>query len=164
MLVAGFIKHAERIFVMRLANDTTEGTTFISTKKYANATFDGFDVYDNFVINFPKFRPLFQNQKMTHYTSEVKTIKTLDFRKVIIMIEIYLGLAYDDFYTKAPLFSKAWVCIFRGITFSSTVLVFVFFVINERHRTPANRFDYYLHSTGRSSSYRDICCDFTDCL
>ena len=50
------------------------------------------------------------------------------------MIEIYLGLAYDDFYTKAPLFSKAWVCIFRSITFSSAVLVFVFFVINERHK------------------------------
>ena len=50
------------------------------------------------------------------------------------MIEIYLGLAYDDFYTKAPLFSKAWVCIFRSITFSSTVLVLVFFVINERHK------------------------------
>ena len=52
MLVAGFIKYAERIFVMRLANFTTEGTSFISTKNYANATFDGFDVYDNFVINF----------------------------------------------------------------------------------------------------------------
>ena len=50
------------------------------------------------------------------------------------MIEIYLGLAYDDFYTKAPLFSKAWVCIFRCITFSSAVLVLVFFVINERHK------------------------------
>ena len=83
MLVAGFIKYAERIFVMRLANDNTEGTSFISTKNYANATFDGFDVYDTFVINFPKFRPLFQNQKMTHYTIEVKTLKTLDFRKVI---------------------------------------------------------------------------------
>ena len=83
MLVAGFIKYAERIFVMRLANDNTEGTSFISTKNYANATFDGFDVYDTFVINFPKFRPLFQNQKMTHYTIEVKTLKNLDFRKVI---------------------------------------------------------------------------------
>ena len=59
MLVAGFIKYAERIFVMRLANFTTEGTSFISTKNYANATFDGFDLYDTFVINFPKFKPLF---------------------------------------------------------------------------------------------------------
>ncbi|XP_030941289.1 uncharacterized protein LOC115966091 [Quercus lobata] len=134
MLVAGFIKYAERIFVMRLANDTKEGGSFHSAKMYANPTFDGFDVYNRFVINFRKFRPLFRNQKMVHYKGEVRTIKAFDFQKAFKLIEIFLGLAYDDFYTKAPLFSKAWGCIFRGITFSSTVLVFVFFVINERHK------------------------------
>ncbi|KAK7846274.1 hypothetical protein CFP56_008161 [Quercus suber] len=137
MLVAGFIKYAERIFVMRLANDTAESTNFDSYTTYANPTFDGFDVYSTFVKKFPKFRPLFQNQKMMRYAGEGKALKKLDFQKVFKTIEIYLGLAYDDFYTKAPLFSKAWVCIFRCITFSSTVFVFVFFhffVINERHK------------------------------
>ena len=49
------------------------------------------------------------------------------------VVEIELGFAYDVFYTKAPIMSTFLGCIFRFITSSFTIIVFVFFLIIEKH-------------------------------
>ena len=52
------------------------------------------------------------------------------------VIEVELGYAYDVYYTKAPLFFTAWGFIFRFFSFTSILLVFVFFFLKERHKHP----------------------------
>ncbi|XP_050267927.1 uncharacterized protein LOC126712588 [Quercus robur] len=52
------------------------------------------------------------------------------------VVEIELGFAYDVFYTKAPIISTFLGCIFRFITSSFTIIVFVFFLIIEKHNHP----------------------------
>ncbi|BBG93630.1 Protein of unknown function D [Prunus dulcis] len=50
------------------------------------------------------------------------------------VVEVELGYAYDVFYTKAPIIYTRRGCFFRTVTFSSTCLVFVLFLINVRHK------------------------------
>jgi hypothetical protein len=49
------------------------------------------------------------------------------------LVEMELGFGYDDFYTKAPILYTIWGCVCRFITFSFTIIVFVFFLIAETH-------------------------------
>jgi hypothetical protein len=48
------------------------------------------------------------------------------------LVEIELGFGYDAFYTKAPITYTKWGCIFRFITSSITIIVFVLFLIVEK--------------------------------
>ena len=148
MLLAGFIKYAERIWAMQSANriPTVDGYKFRSdhalkekntgitdgekTISIKNGTRSKYDRNDN----FPKFRPLFLNRKIHHSTVEALafTLRMGTFERAFEILEIELGHAYDTFYTKIPLFCTASGCLFRCISFSSIVFVLVFFLIKER--------------------------------
>jgi hypothetical protein len=49
------------------------------------------------------------------------------------LVEIELGFAYDAFYTKAPIIYTKGGCFCRFITSSFTIIVFVLFLIAEKH-------------------------------
>ncbi|XP_059460687.1 uncharacterized protein LOC132189884 [Corylus avellana] len=49
------------------------------------------------------------------------------------LVEIELGFAYDAFYTKAPIMYTRCGCFCRFITSSFTIIVFVLFLIAEKH-------------------------------
>ncbi|GMY32480.1 hypothetical protein FCV25MIE_27722 [Fagus crenata] len=130
MLLVGFIKYAERIWVMRSSNDCI-------SDPYTNWV-DHF-LRDTLYRDFNTFKPLFLDRKVRYNfrrtpTREFQSIGGDDFHTAFKMIEIELGHAYDTFYTKTPLFSTTLGRIVRCITFSSTVSVSVFFLVNERHK------------------------------
>ncbi|GMY32478.1 hypothetical protein FCV25MIE_27720 [Fagus crenata] len=66
--------------------------------------------------------------------SPPEQFRNYGFEKAIILIETALGNAYDAFYTKTPLFYRAWGFIFRYITCFFTVFVLVFFLVKEWHK------------------------------
>ncbi|XP_075662947.1 uncharacterized protein LOC142632429 [Castanea sativa] len=119
MLFAGFIKYAERIWVMRSAN---------RRPKLVGQKYDELD-------NFPIFRPLFLNQKIGYnfQRNSKEQFINYKYKKAFAVIEIELGHAYDTFYTKIPLFSTKLGYFFRFISFSTIGFGFVFFLIKERH-------------------------------
>ena len=126
MIVAGFIKYAERIWVMRSANRNPNVILIDSNRGLP------FEAH----ANFQRFRPLFLNQNI-HYILKRETSKKFreyDYETAFKMIEIELGHAYDDFYTKTPLFFTRLGCFSRCITFSSVVFVFIIFLVSERHK------------------------------
>ncbi|KAF3956455.1 hypothetical protein CMV_018414, partial [Castanea mollissima] len=119
MLFAGFIKYAERIWVMRSAN---------RRPKLVGQKYDELD-------NFPIFRPLFLNQKIGYkfQRNSKEQFINYNYKKAFAVIEIELGHAYDTFYTKIPLFSTKLGYFFRFISFSTIGFGFVFFLIKGRH-------------------------------
>ena len=135
MLLAGFIKYAERIWVMRSANRTPKFDGHYNMD-------DQYDAQDN----FPRFKPLFLNRKIRYklrrdnskkfrryyFQEAFKKFERYDYQEAFQMIEIELGHAYDTFYTKIPLFFTAWGCFFRCISISATIFTFVFFLVKER--------------------------------
>ncbi|XP_050248146.1 uncharacterized protein LOC126695432 [Quercus robur] len=70
-----------------------------------------------------KSRYYFQNQNLISKTA-------------FEVVEIELGFAYEVFYTKAPIMYTIWGCIFRFITSTCTIIVFVLFLIIEKHNHP----------------------------
>uniref|UniRef100_A0A2N9H761 DUF4220 domain-containing protein n=1 Tax=Fagus sylvatica TaxID=28930 RepID=A0A2N9H761_FAGSY len=122
MFLAGVIKYAERIWVMRSANRTPK--------------FDGqYDQDDKYggQDNFPTFRPLFLNKKIgsKFLQHSSKKFRSYDPQTAFKHIEIELGHAYDAFYTKIPLFFTNWGRFFRVISFSFTFSTSVVFLIME---------------------------------
>ena len=122
MFLAGVIKYAERIWVMRSANRTSK--------------FDGqYNKDDKYYREdyFPSFRPLFLNKKIasTFQRDHSITFRLYDPPKAFKIIEMELGHAYDAFYTKIPLFFTNWGCFFRLISFSFTFSTSVVFLIME---------------------------------
>ncbi|KAK7822907.1 uncharacterized protein LOC111984922 [Quercus suber] len=71
-----------------------------------------------------KSRSYFQNQNFTSSETAFE------------VVEIELGFAYDVFYTKAPIIYTVWGCIARFFTSSCTIIVFVLFLIHEKHNHP----------------------------
>ena len=63
-----------------------------------------------------KSRYYFQNQNLISKTA-------------FEVVEIDLGFADEVFYTKAPIMYTIWGCIFRFITSTCTIIVFVLFLI-----------------------------------
>jgi hypothetical protein len=59
---------------------------------------------------------------------------SLDSKNTWKVIEVELLYAYDVFYTKAPLFFSGWGFIFRYLSFTSIIFVFVLFHLKERHK------------------------------
>ena len=120
MLLAGFIKYAERIWVMRSANRRPK---LGPQQKY------------NELDSFPIFRPLFLNQKIGYkfQRNSKEQFINYNYKKAFAVIEIELGHAYDTFYTKIPLFSTKLGYFFRFISFSTIGFGFVFFLIKEWH-------------------------------
>jgi hypothetical protein len=125
MLLAGVIRYAERIWVMRSAN---------RPPKYAK-DYNEFEWYDQ-LYAFPRLKPLFLNQKIQSEFLQYpgNNFRSYDRQIAFKRIEIELGQAYDAFYTKIPLFLTGWGCFFRFISFFSTFSTFVFFLIKERHK------------------------------
>nr|POE62629.1 hypothetical protein CFP56_19924 [Quercus suber] len=118
MLFAGFIKYAERIWVMRSANRRPK---LGQQQKYGE------------LDSFPIFRPLFLNQKIGYKFQRKSREQFINYnsKKAFAVIEIELGHAYDTFYTKIPLFSTKLGYFFRFISFSTISFGFVFFLIKE---------------------------------
>ena len=129
MLLVGFIKYAERIWVMRSTNDSISMSL---------ETWNDYSPRSMLYRDFKTFRPLFLNLKIRYDCRKTPKEKFRsigsDSQTAFKMIEIELGHAYDAFYTKTPLFSTTLGRIVRCITFSSTVSVSVFFLVNERHK------------------------------
>ncbi|XP_059462104.1 uncharacterized protein LOC132191109 [Corylus avellana] len=59
--------------------------------------------------------------------------KSTNWEDAFKLVEIELDFAYDAFYTKAPIIFTKWGCIFRFITCSITIIVFVLFLFVEKH-------------------------------
>ena len=123
MLLAGFIKYAERIWVMRLAN-CGPGTPS-ARKPVAEPTIE-----EEALGLFRYFIDLFRNQKIIHSRALSHHFdSTFHGWKVI---EVELGYAYVAYYTKAPLFFTAWGFIFRFLSFTSIFSVSMLFHLKER--------------------------------
>ena len=136
MLVAGFIRYAERIWVMRSAN-----------RPPVDVDITAYQITSDPFVTFGKFRDLFLYQKMPNALRDgiFEEFRNYDFQMAFKRIEIELGHAYDYFYTKTPLFYRrrwgrfwvwhwSWGCIFRCITCCFIVCVFVVFIVKERHK------------------------------
>ena len=125
MLLAGVIKYAERIWVMRSANCAPK-----FDKDYNE------DVWYYQLYTFPRLKPLFLNQKIQSkfLQHSIDKFRNYDRQTAFKRIERELGQAYDAFYTKIPLFLTGWGCFFSFISLFSTFSTFVFFLIKERHK------------------------------
>ncbi|KAK7859372.1 hypothetical protein CFP56_006898 [Quercus suber] len=155
MFLAGFIKYAERTWVLKSANNakcnwgkaisgtsnifTSEDPSMYSWDEHLVVPRDesntGAEIRDAFIL-FKAFRDLFLNQKpyiffISHsgYYSNFHNSET-----AWKTIEDELGYAYDVYYTKAPLFFTASGFLFRLFSFTSIIFVFVLFHAKERHK------------------------------
>ncbi|XP_030939987.1 uncharacterized protein LOC115964898 [Quercus lobata] len=133
MILVGFIRYVERIWVMRSANKPPVDADEIPP---VDAGISNGGTTTDPLITFGKFRDLFLYQKMpVAFRQGIRgQFESYDFRRAFERIEIELGHAYDYFYTKAPLFYRSWGCIFRSITRCFIFCVFVFFIVKERQR------------------------------
>ncbi|GMY32475.1 hypothetical protein FCV25MIE_27717 [Fagus crenata] len=125
MLLAGVIRYAERIWVMRSANRPSK-----FDKDYKE------DEWYDKLDTFRRLKPLFLNQKIQpkFLQHSIDKFRSYDRQTAFKRIEQELRQAYDAFYTKIPLFLTGWGCFFRFISFFSTFSTFVFFLIKERHK------------------------------
>ncbi|KAK4565042.1 hypothetical protein RGQ29_006908 [Quercus rubra] len=131
MLLAGFIKYAERTWVMQLANNAQlpERKLYDPSPKQ--------HPYEQKQFGFLKFfRRLFLNQRVPflHRFRVDAVLASLDSQNTWKVIEVELGYAYDVFYTKAPLFFTAWGFIFRFFSFTSILFVALLFLLKERDK------------------------------
>ncbi|XP_075666020.1 uncharacterized protein LOC142635836 [Castanea sativa] len=161
MFVAGFIKYAERTWVLKSANSDPV-TTFLEQQprrigcgndEYVLLAEDlafmlPYDIgTDDEAISraklnhpfmlFEIFRCLFQNRRVKDslFLRDSPSYSR-DSESAWKTIEDELGYAYDAYYTKAPLFFTAWGFLFRLFSFTSILFVFVLFLIIERHKHP----------------------------
>ncbi|KAK7859399.1 hypothetical protein CFP56_006900 [Quercus suber] len=129
MLLAGFIKYAERIWVMRLAN--CGPSTPSARKPVAEPTIE-----EEALGLFKYFIKVIHARELSgHFDSTFHGWK---------VIEVELGYAYDAYYTKAPLFFTAWGFIFRFLSFTSIFFCVCAFPFKRKAESPTDRCDYYL--------------------
>ena len=156
MFLAGSIKYAERIWVLKSANHPIPMTTvrdysdprdiidsrdphmhLQSKVVYFDDESQGMKLRRDSFQLFEIFSCLFLNQKVSMYNRLFGVYSgfiTCD--SAWKTIEDELGYAYDVHYTKAPLFFTAWGFLFRFISFTSILFVFVFFLIKESYKHP----------------------------
>ncbi|KAM3749638.1 hypothetical protein ACB098_05G201500 [Castanea mollissima] len=154
MFLAGFIKYAERTWVLKSANSDPVTTTIEHLKISYGNDYEHLELHISLAVDYPYvtnteeipmdtfklfglFRCLFQNRKAK--MSNLQILDCSNFDNFLIAwktIEDELGYAYDAYYTKAPLFFTAWGFLFRLFSFTSILFVFVLFLIIERHKHP----------------------------
>ena len=158
MFLRGFIKFAERTWVMRLANYDPSFirpgrqhkvldkiTDKLKVKKHLvnrrliasrDINYTGEDIQKDAFRLFKIYRCLFLNQKViiSYRILFHNSTIFLDSQAAWKTIEVELGYAYDVFYTKAAFFFTAWGFIFRSFSFTSILFVFVLFLLKERHK------------------------------
>ncbi|KAL4650420.1 hypothetical protein ACB092_01G086700 [Castanea dentata] len=124
VLAIEVIEAADQSFAA--GNGNNNGDTSKRTLPVAYSFFNTFKrLFVDLILSFhdrDKSRSYFQNLTSSETAFEV--------------VEIELGFAYDVFYTKAPIISTFMGCIFRFITSSCTIIVFVLFLIIEKHNHP----------------------------
>ena len=150
MFLAGFIKYAERTWVLKSANNPipADRRWVLSTPMFdtqlpssfswfeSDQSNTGAEIRDAFLL-FKVFRFRFLNQKLDIFITQSGFYSNFpDSQTAWKTIEDELGYAYDVYYTKAPLFFTAWGFLFRLFSFTSIVFVFVLFLIKERHKHP----------------------------
>ena len=147
MFLAGFIKYAERTWVLKSANNPIPARIPVSgphdifdlrdPSMYSwDESNTGAEIRDAFLL-FKIFNSLFLNQKVDLFISHFGYYPNFpNSQTAWKTIEDELGYAYDVYYTKAPLLFTAWGFLFRLFSFTSIVFVFVLFLIKERHKHP----------------------------
>ena len=126
MLLVGFIKCAERIWVMRSSISPPIDADVINVDKTRDER-----------VTFQRLRHLFLYEKIHFALREDIQAQFVryEFQQAFERIEIELRHAYDYFYTKTPLFwDYGYSYIFRCLTSCSIAFVFVFFILKERHK------------------------------
>ena len=147
MFLAGFIKYAERTWVLKSANNPIPARIPVSgphdifdlrdPSMYSwDESNTGAEIRDAFLL-FKIFNSLFLNQKVDLFISHFGYYPNFpNSQTAWKTIEDELGYAYDVYYTKAPLFFTAWGFLFRFFSFTSALFVFVLLLIKERHKHP----------------------------
>ena len=143
MFLAGFIKYAERTWVLKSANIPIPVKITRALIDFRDPSMYSWDESNtraetkNAFLYFEVFRSLFLNQKPDIFISQSGYYSNFpNSQTAWKTIEDELGYAYDVYYTKAPLFFTAWGFLFRLFSFTSIVFVFVLFLIKERHKHP----------------------------
>lgn len=144
MFVTGIIKYGERTLAL-MSGELKSSNNNVSTgeesdKKLAQLSQDhGYSGVVHFALHLaPGVRDLFSGRAMYQmqggHSVTLEANKSLSEDKLPKLLEVELGLVYDDLYTKAAVLRKRSVIILRCISQVSATVGLVLFAISNKQR------------------------------
>ncbi|KAF7019663.1 unnamed protein product [Triticum aestivum] len=151
VFVAGIIKYVERTWALKCASRNAlrdDDSTYVKTGQFPDLLVEGKLELDYLTIvkyalsSAPGVRNLFVGRKLAKMEGNMQTTFTAgnvfqvpaDGQHIFKILEIELGLMYDNLYTKARVV-RTWLgAILRCLTHISLVVAFVLFLVGNKQR------------------------------